>query len=56
MDFITTEEQKKKMTKAIFTNEDVLKQLDDSELEPEVSDIGSFEAYTRFMKEVRNEP
>lgn len=56
MDFITTEEQKKKMTKAIFTNEDVLKQLDESELEPEGNDIGSFEAYTRFMKKVRNEP
>jgi hypothetical protein len=51
-----TEEQKKKMTKAIFTNEDVLKQLDESELEPEGNDIGSFEAYTRFMKEVPSEP
>lgn len=50
-----TEEQKKRMTKAIFTNEDVLRQLDESELEPEGNDIGSYEAYTRFMKEVRNE-
>jgi hypothetical protein len=50
-----TDEEKKKMTKAIFTNEDVLRQLDESELEPEGNDIGSYEAYIRFMKEVRNE-
>lgn len=50
-----TEEQKKKMTKAIFSNEDVLRQLDESELEPEGNDIESFEDYSRFMKEVGNE-
>lgn len=54
MDFIT-KEQKKKMTKTIFTNEDVLKQLNESEREPEGNDIGSFEAYAHFMKEVRYE-
>ncbi|OMF18532.1 hypothetical protein BK133_30405 [Paenibacillus sp. FSL H8-0548] len=50
-----TEEQKKKMTKAIFSNEDVLRQLDESELEPEENDIESFEDYSRFIKGVGNE-
>ncbi|WP_314000051.1 hypothetical protein [uncultured Paenibacillus sp.] len=49
-----TEEEKKKMTKVIFTNEDVLRQLAESDLEPEEHDIETFEAYTRYMNEVRN--
>ena len=49
-----TEEQKKKMTKIIFSDEDVLRQLNESELESEENGIESFEDFKRFMNEVRN--
>ncbi len=50
-----TEEQIKKMTNVIFSDKDVLRQLKESELEPEGNDIESSEDYSRFMKEVGSE-
>jgi hypothetical protein len=49
-----TEEQKKKLAKIVFSDEDVLRQLQESESEPENNDIESHEDFARFMNEARN--
>jgi hypothetical protein len=40
-----TEEQKKKLAKIVFSDEDVLRQLQESESEPEKNDIESHEDF-----------
>lgn len=47
-------EQKKKMAKIMFSDEDVLRQLQESESEPEINDIESHEDFIRFMNEASN--
>lgn len=50
-----THEQKDKLGEFIFFNPDVLKQLEESENEPEGNDISSFDEYLKFKQEVTNE-
>jgi hypothetical protein len=50
-----THEQKDKLGEFIFFNPDVLKQLEESENEPEGNDISSFDEYLKFKQEVINE-
>ena len=45
-----TQEQKDKLGKFIFFNPDVLKQLEESENEPEGNDISSFDEYLKFKQ------
>lgn len=50
-----THEQKDKLGEFIFFNPDILKQLEESEDEPEGNDISSFNEYLKFKQEVSNE-
>ncbi|MDQ8735777.1 hypothetical protein [Paenibacillus sp. LHD-38] len=50
-----SQEQKNKLGETIFFHPDVLKQLKQSDLEPEQSDISSYDEYLKFKNEVFNE-
>lgn len=45
-----TEEQKKRMTKAVFENEEILRQLGQSELDPEENDITDPHEFAKLLR------
>ena len=51
-----THEQKNKLGQHIFFNPDVIKQLEQSEVEAESDYIANYDEYLKFKNEVTNEP
>jgi hypothetical protein len=52
---VFTNDQKKRMTKAIFENKEVLEQLDASERDSEEDDIEDIEELLKIVREVNDE-
>lgn len=50
-----SQEQKNKLGERVFFNPDVMRQLEQSELEPEDEYISSYDEYLKFKYEVINE-
>jgi hypothetical protein len=50
-----TEKQKRKMTKAVFENKDILEQLEASEIDSENDDIDNVEQMMKLVSEAQNE-
>lgn len=50
-----SQEQKNQLAELIFFNPDVMRQLEESEMEPETEYISNYDEYLKFKNEVVNE-